>query len=125
MPTIQTLGASLIAISPQNLRHTRATVEQHKVTFEMVSDRGNQVAQQFGLVYQVPEPLRPFLKAVGLHLPTYNGDQTFSLPIPGTFVVDRQGIVLYAFVDPDYSYRLDPLKIVTVLRKLSSAEDLA
>jgi len=119
LPTIQALGASLIVISPQSSLYTHMTAGKYGLTFEVLSDQGNQVAHQFGLVYQVPEPLRPFIEAVDLHLPTYNGDESFSLPIPGTFVVDRQGTVLYAFVDPDYTYRLDPFKIVSILRKHS------
>lgn len=51
-------------------------------------------------------------------LPRYNGDESFELPIPATFVVDRDGKIVYAFVDADYTKRLDPIEIVSILRNI-------
>ncbi|MEH1807191.1 peroxiredoxin-like family protein [Nostoc sp.] len=118
LPAIKTLGASIIAISPQTTRHTISTVEKHELTYEVLSDRSNMIARQFGIVFQIPEYLRPILESKGHVLPRYNGDESFELPIPATFVVDRDGKIVYAFVDVDYTKRLDPIEIVSILRNI-------
>lgn len=118
LPAIKTLGASLIAISPQTSRHTISTVEKHELTYEVLSDRSNMIAHQFGIVFQISEYLRPMLYEKGHVLPRYNGDESFELPIPATFVVSQERKILYAFVDPDYTKRLDPIEIVGILRNI-------
>jgi len=118
LPAIKTLGASIIAISPQTNRHTISTVEKHELTYEVLSDRSNMIARQFGIVFQIPEYLRPVLQEKGHILPRYNGDESFELPIPATFVVSPDGKVVYAFVDADYTKRLDPIEIVSILRNI-------
>lgn len=119
LPAIKTLGASLIAISPQTFRHTISTVEKHQLTYEVLSDRNNHVARQFGIVFQIPGYLRPVLEEMGHAIPRYNGEESFELPIPATFVVFQNGKIVYAFVDPDHTKRLDPIEIVGVLRNIA------
>lgn len=124
LPAIQTLGASLIAISPQTSHHTISTVEKHELTYEVLSDRSNHIALQFGIVFQIPESLRPTFLEQGYALPRYNGDESFKLPIPATFLADQNGRVIYAFIDPDYTKRLDHIEIVSILRKIPSANQI-
>lgn len=119
MPDITAAGASLVAITPELPDHSLSTVEKHELTFEVLSDSGNEVARQFGLVFQVPEDLRAVYEGVGIDLPTTQGNDRFELPIPGTFVIDRHGTVVMAFVDPDYTKRLEPSEIVEALRVLT------
>ena len=119
-PAIQSLGATLIAISPQKQRYSLATVEEHKLTFNVLNDQGNQVARQFGIVYQLPAYLRPVFEQGGYPLPRYNGDESFELSIPATFVVNREGKIIYAFASSDYTRRADPIEVVTTLRKATS-----
>lgn len=119
LPAIQTLGASLIAISPQTHKYTTFTVEKHEITYEVLSDRNNNIARQFGIVFQIPEYLRPIFQELGHVLPKYNGDESFELPIPATYVISQEGKVVYAFVDPNYTKRLDPITIVSILRNIS------
>jgi peroxiredoxin len=115
---IQALGASLVAISPQTPDHSLSLVEKQELTFAVLSDVGNQVARQFGLVFTIDEAVRAAHKQVGADLPAYNGDASWELPIPGTFLIDQAGIVRLAFVDPDYTHRLDPSIIIAQLEKL-------
>ena len=121
LAAIQSLEATLVAISPQNQQYSLATIEQHKLTFDILNDRGNQTARRFGLVYQLPEYLRPVFEQGGYPLPRYNGDESFELPIPATFVVNRNGEIIYAFASPDYSQRADPIEVITILRKAMSS----
>jgi peroxiredoxin len=70
------------------------------------------VARQFGLVYRVPEYQQAIYKRVFVNLPHTNGDESWELPVPGTFVIDRDGTVLYASVDEDYTQRPEPAEIL-------------
>ena len=118
LPQITELGAKLIAISPETPDNSLSTTEKNELTFEVLSDLGNQTAKKFGLVFQVPEELRPIYQSFGIDLPAYNGDESFELPIPGTYVIATDGTIIHAFVDPDYTKRLDPEEIINVLKKI-------
>lgn len=119
LPEIQSLGASLVAISPQTPDNSLSTVEKNELTFEVLSDVGNQVARQFGLVFTLPEELRPIYQEFGIDVPAHNGDTTFDLPISATYIIASDGTVIYAFVDPDYTKRLEPKLVVEALHQAS------
>lgn len=116
LPEIVDLGASLVAISPQTPPHSQATAEKNALSFDVLSDHGNRVARQFGLVFTLAEELRPIYEQFGLDLPAYNGEDSFELPIPATYVIGAEGVILKAFVDANYTARLEPDEILKVLR---------
>ena len=74
----------------------------------MFSDSGNKVARKFGLVYTLDESLKPIYQAFGIDLQAHNGDGSFELPVPATYLVDKNGIVVEAYVNADYRERLTP-----------------
>jgi peroxiredoxin len=117
MPRFQELGAQLVAVSPQTPDHSLATAEQDEITFEVLSDSGNQVARQFGLVFTLPEELRPIYQTYGIDLPAHNGDASFELPVPATYVIDTEGVIRYAFVNADYRRRAEPEEILAALTR--------
>lgn len=121
LPQIQASGASLIAISPQMPDHSLSLAEKRALTFAVLSDEGNMVARQFGLVFSIDEAVRATYKQVGADLSAFNGDNSWELPMPGTFVIDQEGIIRLAFVDPDFTHRLDPSLIITCLKELQNA----
>ena len=90
---ITSLGAQLVAVSPQLPDNSLSTAEKLSLTFEVLSDVGNKVARDFGIVFTLPETLRDIYKGFGIDLPASNGDQTFELPVPATYIIDRQGII--------------------------------
>jgi peroxiredoxin len=109
LPQIEALGASLIAISPQTPDKTLTTVEKKELTFSVLSDVGNVVARKYGLVFVTPEAARhPGISAA-------NGDQSWELPVPGTFVIARDGTIDLAFVDPNWTHRLEPTELLKAL----------
>lgn len=118
---IQALGASLVAISPQTSDHSLSLAEKQALTFPVLSDVGNQVARKYGLVFVMDEAVRAAHRQIGADLPAYNGDASWELPMPGSFLLDQAGIVRLACVDPDYTHRLDPSIIIAELKKLSSS----
>ena len=121
LPAIQAEGASLVAIAPETPDNSLSTKEKHELTFEVLSDGDNAAAREFGIVFTLPEYLRPVYKALGVDLVAYNGNGTFELPVPATYVVNTDGVIVHAFVNPDYTQREDPEKIVAVLQQLKVA----
>jgi peroxiredoxin len=122
LPEIKALGASMVAISPQTPERSLSIAEKHNLGFEVLSDVGNQVAHQYGLVFSLAEPLRAlYSEKFGAHLPDFNADKSYDLPMPGTFIVAPEGTIRYAFVDPDYTLRLEPAEILRSLGELVGA----
>ncbi len=108
LPQIEQAGASLVAISPQTVQQSFFMADQHKLRFPLLSDAGNQVARQFGLVYRVPDEQQAIYRRAFVNLPFANGDDSWELPIPATFILDRDGTVLYASANEDYTERPEP-----------------
>ncbi len=118
LPDITAAGATLVAISPQLPDNSLSTAEKLELAFPVLSDVGNVVAREYGLVFSLPEDLRSVYDGFGIDLPAANGDQTFELPVPATFVIDRDGSVAWRFVDPDYTHRGDPADVIAALKAL-------
>lgn len=119
LPEMEELGSRLVAISPQLPDESLSTVEKNHLSFAVLSDVGNQIANQFGLVFAVSEDLRDDYLNLGIDLPKFNGTDTFELPVPGTYIVDRNGEIAAAYVNADYKQRMEPEEILNVLRGLS------
>lgn len=105
---IHALGAQLVAISPQTPDHSLSTQQKHELKFPVLSDLGNKVAKQFGLVYTLDASLKPIYQAFGIDLVAHNGDSHFELPIPATYLIAEDGSVLESFLEVDYRKRLAP-----------------
>ncbi len=123
LPHMQARGASLVAISPQTPDHSRVLAEKLELTFALLSDMGNQVARQFGLVFTIDEAVRAAHKQVGANLPRFNGTDAWELPMAGTFLVDQSGTVRQAFVHPDFTRRLDPSVVIARLNELKDERE--
>ncbi len=122
LPQIELAGASLVAISPQTVQQSFFMVDQHKLRFPLLSDAGNQVARQFGLVYRVPDEQQAIYRRAFVNLPFANGDDSWELPIPATFIIDRDGKILSASADEDYTQRPEPVEVVGRLDARRSAQ---
>jgi peroxiredoxin len=121
LPEIKDLGASLVAISPQLPDKSLSMVEKNELSFEVLSDLGNSVARQYGLVFKLNEQLLSLYKKFGIDLPEHNADESYELPMPGTFVVSPDKTIQLAFVDADYTRRLESEEILASLRNLEMA----
>lgn len=119
MPQIEALGARLVAITPETPDNSLSTREKNDLKFDVLFDEGNKVAESYGLVFALSEKLRPIYASFGLDLPAYNGDDSFTLPVPATYVVDKGGVVAYQFADADHTKRLEPAEVVNALEKLA------
>ncbi len=120
LPEMNALGATLIGISPETPDNSLSTMEKHQLQFDVLSDVGNKVARDYGLVMTLDEAMRPLYAEWGIDLPASNGDDSFELPVPATYVIDTHGVVRAAHVDKDYTKRMEPEDIITTLRELQA-----
>lgn len=91
---------------------------EKKLTFEILSDPGNQVAQRYGLKFQLPEDLREVYLKFDIDLPRYNGDDSWTLPLPTTLIIDQNGIIRHGAINADYTVRPDPEETLASLKKI-------
>jgi peroxiredoxin len=117
LPEIRSAGATLVAISPQTPDHSLSTAEKGHLEFAVLSDRGNKTAHAYGVAYQVPRVVADQMKG-RLDLAKFNGDESGELPLGATYVIDREGVIRYAFVDADYRKRAEPSDVIAALRGL-------
>ena len=118
LPDITGAGATLVVVSPQIQRTPREPEDQQPLPMEHVHDRGNEIAKAYGVAFELPEDLRAVYRELGLDLARVHGDDTWTLPMPARFVIDRSGVIRSADVDPDYTHRTEPSATLTVLRSL-------
>ncbi|HEX8876012.1 MAG TPA: peroxiredoxin-like family protein [Phycisphaerales bacterium] len=115
-------GATVVAISPQTMEHSEATATKDKVTFHMLSDEGFKVGESFGVRYEMPPEMKEQLKKYNLDLTKYNGgtpgEDGDELPLTATYIVDQEGTIRYAFLDPDYTKRASPDELLKALEQI-------
>ncbi len=116
LPQITELHGTLVAVSPQNADHTLLTAQNKELTYPVLSDVGNQIARQYRLVWTIPEENR----ATSPNLPEFNGDESWELPMAGTFIIGQDHIVKLAFVKEDWTSRLEPATILETLQQIAS-----
>ena len=116
LPEITDLGAQLVAVSPELPDNSMSTAEKNAISFDILSDLGNTVADAFGLVFTLPASLQPLYQNFGIDLTQNNGDDSLTLPIPATYVVGQDRKIIHAYVEMDYSKRLEPATVVEVLK---------
>ncbi|MEJ1979061.1 MAG: peroxiredoxin-like family protein [Acetobacteraceae bacterium] len=117
---ITALGGQLLAVSPQLPDGSLSTAEMNKLSFGVLSDVSNRVAKTFGLVYALPDELRAALRSNGKALPGINGDDSWELPLPATYVIAPDRSIVLAAVELDYRERQAPEGVVAALRSLAS-----
>jgi peroxiredoxin len=120
VPEFIAAGATLVALSPNVERFVRQIVRKHQLVFPVLLDRGNAIAARYGLVYTLPDYLKELYQQFGNDLVKFNGDDSWTLPMPARFVIDREGLIRSADVSPDYTVRSDPAKAIMAVRAIGS-----
>jgi peroxiredoxin len=95
-----------------------AIVNKNNLTFDIVHDAGNNLAEAFGLKFKLPDYIAELYKGFGIDLPRVNGDDSLTLAMPARFVIGQNGVVSAADFDPDYTIRPEPAKTVEDLKRL-------
>ncbi len=118
MPEIKALGADVLTVMPQRPEFSRQMRQKNKLEFDLLRDEGNRVAESFGLRFTLPDYLQTLYQQIGADLPRFNGDDSWALPMPARFVVNRDRIVTAADYDPDYTRRPEVAKTIEDVRRL-------
>jgi peroxiredoxin len=124
LPSFRQLGATLVAISPQNTANSRKSIRTNRLEFPILSDPGNETAAAFGLRFSLPDYLIEIYKTLKADLPTFNGDASWTLPMPARFVIAQDRLVRYAEVNVDYTRRPDPIDLLPALRNTRTMCDI-
>ena len=120
METIRSLGADLVGISPELPDNTLTMAEKHAIPIDILSDATSEVMKKYRLWFAVPAEVKAlYLEKFGVNLEKYNGAGRWELPVPATYVLDRDGIVRAGEADPDYTVRMEPSDIVVAIRGIS------
>lgn len=114
-------NAALVAVSPEAAPASAADAGAEGMGFPVLVDHGGKVAEQFGLTFEMDDAAKIMLKSANLDLEKRNADGRWTLPVPGTFVIDRYGNVAYAHVDADYRNRPEPQEMVAMCRSLQTS----
>jgi len=122
---IEARGASLVAISQQTPANSRKSQRQNHLGFPILSDPGGKVGAEFRVRWTAPEYLRETHKALGADLTRFNGDDSWTLPMPARYVIGQDGLIVYAEVNPDYTRRPEPSDIFPVLDALKRQQAAA
>lgn len=116
---IEESGATLVAISPERKEFSKQMAKKHDLTFDILWDEGNHVAEKFGVKFAFPDYLKEVYKGFGSDLQRYNGDDSWTLPIPARYVVNQDGVIKAAEVHPDYTKRPEPSETLKDLKEIS------
>jgi peroxiredoxin len=120
-PRLRESGVLLAAVSPQTSRQSDFMVGQHNLPFPVLTDPGCQVAAQFGLVYTVPAYFRDYYRSILVNIPFINGEESWRLPFPATYVITREGRVAFAEAHADFRVRPEPDKVIAAALTLQSS----
>ncbi len=118
---IREQGAKLVAISQQTAAYSRKSLRENKLSFPILSDPHGETAAAFGIRYVLPEYLREIYKMFKTDLSEINGEPSWTLPMPGRYVIAQDGVIAYAEVNPDYTRRPDPSELLPTLKQLTRA----
>ena len=117
LPELGELNTELIAITPETPDNSLTTSEKNELTFFVLSDIDNVYVKSLGLVFQLPEDLQGVYNDFGIDVMKHNGNNDFELPMPATYIVNKDREVIYSFVPEDYTERLDPETILEIIKK--------
>ncbi|MFE0255767.1 peroxiredoxin-like family protein [Streptomyces sp. NPDC059010] len=112
-------GARLVAVSPQIPDESLTLTEKHDLAFDVLSDLGSDTAKQYGLAFDLPDDLAAVYDKLGFDLQRVNAGHPRTLPLPATYVIDREGVIRWAFVNTDYTTRAEPADILAALDALA------
>jgi peroxiredoxin len=120
-PELERLGARLVVLTPELERYTRSLHKKLNLTFDILTDLHLKTAEQFGLVFTLPDYLRELYKSFGNTLDRFDGESEYRLPMPARYVIDKQGVIRAADVNADYTIRTEPSETLEQLRLLTAS----
>lgn len=115
LPQFKAKGATFVAVSPEKPEFIEDKVKAANLEFPVLSDVGMKVGSQFGIKFVLAPELQEVYNQFKLDVNKHNGDNTFQLPLPATYVIGKDGKVVYSFVDVDYTKRAEPADVLAAI----------
>ncbi len=112
---IKKRGAKLLVLSPDTKKEISKTKKKHKLSFPIFSDKDNKIAKKFGLAFKLDEKLKALYIKFGINLKENQGNENYELPLPGTYIVNKKGEIIFAFAQADYTKRAEPKELLKYL----------
>lgn len=116
LPNFKLNGANLIALTPELPDKSISTAEKHNLEFEVLSDIGNKIAHEYGIVFKLTDEVAGMYNK-SFDMNGYNGDKSNELPLAATYIINENGEIIYAFLDADYRNRAEPSELTEFLKK--------
>lgn len=113
----KTIAAHFLAISPQKTEISSQLCQNNNISLTILSDEGNEVAKKYGLVFTLPDNVRDLYKNLGANLPDFNGDNSYQLPIPATYIIDQNKKIIFSYINVNYMERVDISELQNILQK--------
>lgn len=120
LPEFHNRGANLVGLTPETPETAQDTLTANELDITVLSDKGNRVSAELGLVFELPDELKPIYENLGIDIPASNGEDSFTLPVPATYIIGKDRVVLYRFINVDYTRRVEPALLVAELDKLQA-----
>jgi peroxiredoxin len=111
---IKEVGSNMVVISPQLPIMSRQLKQDNGFTYDILYDKGNEVAKQFGISFALSKSLRPIHDAFGMDIPAHNGDNSFELPLAATYVINKDRRIIYAYLNANWMERAEPEDFLTI-----------
>ncbi|MGU5692020.1 peroxiredoxin-like family protein [Aeromonas veronii] len=121
LPEFVKRGVTLLGLTPEMPTTAQDTLTANELAITVLSDEGNRVSASLGLVFELPEVLRPIYERFGIDIPASNGDDSFTLPVPATYILGLDRVARYHFVNVDYTQRAEPTQLIAELDRLAAA----
>ncbi|MDH5638884.1 MAG: AhpC/TSA family protein [Nitrospinota bacterium] len=116
---IRKLGAQLLSVSPQNEAHTTSTAQKLGFTYPVLRDPDSKLSDLYGLTITVDEPMRKVYEEIGIHIEEHNDNFSYKLPVPAAYVIDQNGMIVYDYLEADYTKRVEPAELLNKLREIT------
>lgn len=113
----KSIATHFLAISPQKTEISSQLCQNNNISLTILSDEGNEVAKKYGLVFTLPDNVRDLYKNLGANLPDFNGDNSYQLPIPATYIIDQNKKIIFSYINVNYMERVDISELQNVLQK--------
>ena len=120
MPEIEATGAQMIAMSPMLPKYSKQLVTKLGLTFPLLCDPDNQVAEQFGLVFTLAPELREVYLTFGIDLERFNGNDSWKLALPGRVIINKEGVIYDSDMHPNHTTRPEPEETLAKLKELTA-----
>lgn len=117
LPQIKQQGATVVALTPELPDYSSGTINKNKLQFEILSDIDNKIAEIYGLKFTLDQKTATFYESK-MNLSKVNGNNLSQLPVPATYIIDRKGIIRFAYLNPNYKERVNPTELIKELKKI-------